>query len=368
MKKGFTLIELLILVLIIGVLTAMAVPQYQSAVQKSRFMGMLPATRSFKSAEEAVYMSEGQYTTNKADLSINISSSDIELTPVTNEEESYIRASKAGLNNRLVMYLAHSDRYANEIHCEAKEDSSIAKQVCLSSGSNSSPLVNGAADSAGYITYVLEGSGEDEGALGGNDEGSWGGDDGGWVDPHDHGGHGDHGGGGNNNNEPEEEPIVTFLSEAGFTSAPSFTWDPADIVSVSCDGDWCYGYDANNNKITSFDCGRSISSVSEISSCRFEGGTSWYMYDENNRLISERDAAGANPLNPGNYEGGNDYYYNENGLLIATRDNMGSDGGDYISGTNYYYDGDGNLISEEDCGDDVTCGLGGIMSDSGGKK
>ena len=76
-KQAFTLIELLVVVLIIGILAAVAVPQYQKAVLKSRYATLKNLVESLAQAEEVHYIAIGNYTTDWETLDISIPSSPI---------------------------------------------------------------------------------------------------------------------------------------------------------------------------------------------------------------------------------------------------------------------------------------------------
>ena len=68
LRKGFTLIELLIVVVIIGILAAIAIPKFANTKQKAYITGMKSDLRNLVTAEEAYFADSSKYTAVVANL------------------------------------------------------------------------------------------------------------------------------------------------------------------------------------------------------------------------------------------------------------------------------------------------------------
>ncbi|MGH7639047.1 MAG: type II secretion system protein [Gemmatimonadaceae bacterium] len=63
-RKGFTLIELLIVVVIIGILAAIAIPKFANTKSKAYVTAMKSDLRNLVSAEESYFSDSSSYSTN----------------------------------------------------------------------------------------------------------------------------------------------------------------------------------------------------------------------------------------------------------------------------------------------------------------
>src|ERR1043165_9722549 len=62
LRKGFTLIELLIVVVIIGILAAIAIPKFANTKKKAYKTAMISDLRNLVTAEEAFFSDSGKYS------------------------------------------------------------------------------------------------------------------------------------------------------------------------------------------------------------------------------------------------------------------------------------------------------------------
>ncbi len=70
MQKGFTLIELMIVVAIIGILAAIAIPQYQNYIAKSQVSRVMGELGALKTAYETC-INDGKTAIGECDLGFN---------------------------------------------------------------------------------------------------------------------------------------------------------------------------------------------------------------------------------------------------------------------------------------------------------
>ncbi|MDR0291370.1 MAG: hypothetical protein LBI01_01040, partial [Elusimicrobium sp.] len=144
-KEAFTLMEIGVVVLIIGILAAIVIPIYTTAVDKSRFTNLMPSVKDIVNAEREYQYGSGAYTNNFQNLNISLgdgqsASQDtvsllngtIQFKVVIEGDFIYVSGTDSRIKNVYKQYLPDSPQFPGSRQCEAPQNDERANNLCLS--------------------------------------------------------------------------------------------------------------------------------------------------------------------------------------------------------------------------------------------
>ncbi|HEZ1787761.1 TPA: pilin [Neisseria meningitidis] len=105
LQKGFTLIELMIVIAIVGILAAVALPAYQDYTARAQVSEAILLAEGQKSAVTEYYLNHGEWPANNSSAGVATSASDI--------KGKYVQ--KVEVNNGVITATMASSNVNNEI-------------------------------------------------------------------------------------------------------------------------------------------------------------------------------------------------------------------------------------------------------------
>ncbi|EPI3960128.1 pilin [Neisseria gonorrhoeae] len=150
LQKGFTLIELMIVIAIVGILAAVALPAYQDYTARAQVSEAILLAEGQKSAVTEYYLNHGKWPANNGDAGVASSPTDIkgkyvESVTVTNGVVT-AKMLSSGVNNEIK---------GKKLSLWAKRENGSVKWFC------GQPVKRTAGDNDANDTVAADGTGND---------------------------------------------------------------------------------------------------------------------------------------------------------------------------------------------------------------